>query len=204
MKRLIVALWILVLLTLAQSFARADTLRLDWGEVTFTHPVGYRVYWRPVGADATAWQFIDTGGGITTMQLHYTQTDLAGDCERREYAIKAVGILPDGGRPESAAFSNIVPTMPEPIIASVQFNAGGVHRVMGDNFPEWVAVEVNGVPVTDGLNRVACQVVEFPATAGTPTSITVINQTGSLSPITAAWALPPPMAPANLTRTDSQ
>jgi len=192
MKRLLA-----LALLLAASPAAAGELGLAWDFVN--HPPPPYVY--TVFRDGVEWP------GVTALldpnpatpgrsSLLITGLPFPGDCVPRTYQLAASNSAGMSG------LSNPQSSIPRPGGPSgtpsiqVLLNTGGVHQIQGDYFPPDIQVATNGVPVTVGVNRLNCQLVEIPTTPGLPVSVCVINPSLPDSP--NCWSQPPPLAPINV------
>lgn len=94
----------------------------------------------------------------------------AGNCEESPYFLTRTGI--EGESEPSVT----VTSMPRPEIVSIKLNAAtNAYRIEGDNFPTDVQVKADGVLIEDGVNRISCQLIEFPNPGDPPETVTVIN-----------------------------
>ncbi len=171
---------LLVLLALVCSPLYAGELGISWDAVSYPYPITYDVLRDGVGV-------AQTGG--TTMLL----TNVTDGCTSFTYTVTATGAVP--GNPLTSDPSLAIVSMARPTIASILFNAGGVHQIIGTNFPTNVQVLVDGVAVGT-VTRLTCQLVEIPTTPGTPTTVSILNPQAA-GTLTATWNLPAPMAPSN-------
>lgn len=168
---------LVMFLVLCTSVVSAGELGISWDQVAYTHPITYEVF----RDDAPI-------GQTPATSLLVAAPD---NCFVATYTVTAEG----GGQTSDP--SEAIQSMARPTVASILFNAGGVHQITGQNFPVDVQVLVDGVPVTTGLDRQSCQLVEIPTTAGTPSAITIINPQAD-GQLSVTWLLPPPIAPANV------
>jgi len=152
MKRLQIALWILIIVLFSVA-VRAGELRLNWEEPT-SGPVatGYRVY-----AGDT-----DPPTGFVELGLVY-EHNLIGlpDCATGYYSVQAFN---------SAGQSEMHPTIsvyPRPSVSDLTASEGGVHTIHGENFDTnlkvWVDAGAGFVQVgASQVNRVDCDTITIP------------------------------------------
>ena len=185
-----------IAVALTVAVTRADEIGVSCDTVSYPHPLTYKLYRSGVETGA-AFSIDDAGtpADPSDDRVEFLLTGLEGDCLVEPYAVTAVGHPPSVPGGLESVPSGPISTMPRPLIVDVIFNQDGVHTILGDNYPANVEVSVDGAPVDPlDVDRVSCQVVKIPTTAGTPTSLTVTHP--GLTPFT--WTLPAPVAPLNL------
>lgn len=175
MKKFLVVLFTMIAIGCTPMYA--GEIGLNWDAVSYPPPLTYTVY--RDGAEIM--------GPLTETAVLMNAVD---SCTLSAYTVTATGVGGEG------MFSTSVTSMARPTIESVLFNAGGVHQIIGTNFPVDVVVKSDGV-VVSGVNRVECELIEIPTTPGTPITIEVLN-TQNTNTLTGTWSLPAPVAPVNL------
>ena len=139
---------------------------------------------------------LGTADDVLRSSLLITGLPFPGDCVPRSYSLQASNSA-GASDPSIPASSIPRPAGPNgsPTI-NVLLNTSGVHQIVGDYFPLDVKVTANGLPVTVGVNRLSCQLVEIPTTPGLPNEVCVVNPDLPNSP--NCWNQPPPLPPTNV------